>query len=274
MFDREYLVSVFKDTQERINRSPDFMNALKQSTDAQTFIAENDDLELPAPAYECDAQVIVTGNRTFEAAAKYRGQKVCTLNFASSSNPGGGVTNGARAQEECLCRCSTLYGCLNTRQMWDKFYAPHRQAHNPLHTDDIIFTPNVLVIKDDDHNPLDEPFLVDVITCAAPNLRQEPSNIYNAGDGSHAALISPEELLTLHIRRARRIMTVAARNRAEVLILGAFGCGAFRNDPKVVATAYKAVIADYLRHFRIIEFAVYCRPPYDNNYLTFKSIFG
>ena len=274
MFDREYLVSVFQDTQERIKRSPDYMYSLEQSINAQTFIAENDNLVIPDPAYESDAKVSVTGNRTFEAAAKYRGQKVCVLNFASSSNPGGGVTNGARAQEESLCRCSTLYNCLSTRQMWDKFYAPHRRAHNPLHTDDIIFTPDVLVIKDDDYNLLEYPFTVDVITCAAPNLRYEPSNAYNSGEGYQTAMITPKALLELHMQRAKRIMDVAAQNHAKVLILGAFGCGAFRNDPNIVATAYKEVINDYLRHFLTIEFAVYCHPNYDNNYRTFKSVIG
>ena len=68
--------------------------------------------------------------------------------------------------------------------MRDSFYTPHRQNRNALHNDDIIYTPNVVVIKDDDHNLLAETFMVDVITCAAPNLREKPNNAYNSGDHS------------------------------------------------------------------------------------------
>ena len=51
----------------------------------------------------------------------------------------------------------------------------------------------------------------------------------------------------------------------------AFGCGAFRNDPNVVAAAAKTVIADYLHAFRVIEFAVYCRPGDTANYDAFED---
>jgi uncharacterized protein (TIGR02452 family) len=84
--------------------------------------------------------------------------------------------------------------------------------------------------------------------------------------------ISPDELRLLHEQRARRILTVAAQNKADVLILGAFGCGAFRNDPMVVAQAYNDVLAEFSHHFRTIEFAVYCRPHDDSNYRAFKEI--
>ncbi len=71
------------------------------------------------------------------------------LNFASATNPGGGVVKGSSAQEECLCRCSVLYPCLDTRKMWAKFCDPHRQAGDPLYNDDCIYTPRVRVIKSD-----------------------------------------------------------------------------------------------------------------------------
>jgi uncharacterized protein (TIGR02452 family) len=193
------------------------------------------------------------------------------LNFASATNPGGGVAHGSSAQEECLCRCSTLYNCLNTRAIWDGFYTPHRKSGNPLHNDDIIFTPNVQVLKDDDYNVLPQPFAVDVITCAAPNLRPKPSNSYNPNEGE-AIDIPPQELFHLYIDRTQRIMEVAAYNNADVLILGAFGCGAFRNDPLLMARAFNCSLQHYLHHFHTVEFAVYCRPDKDTNYRTFKEI--
>lgn len=271
-FDRKkQLVSVFNDTLQRIGSSQELQAAVSQSIASQQYIGDADKIDLPAPPYTENARVVVSRLRSFEAAARYPGQKVTVLNFASSTSPGGGVENGASAQEECLCRVSTLYPCLKTRTAWEKFYAPHRAAHNPLHNDDIIYTQDVVVLKDDDYNLLPSPFRVDVITCAAPNLRDIPSNRYNRNDGD-AVHVSPEKLLELHLKRARKILSAAATNGAEVLILGAFGCGAFRNDPAVVAAAYQQVLPQFLNHFKTVEFAVYCSPSDSRNYEEFTKI--
>ena len=271
-FDRKkHLVSVFNDTMQRIGSSQDLQAAVSQSIASQQYIGDADNIELPAPPYTEKAQVVVSRLRSFEAAARYPGQKVAVLNFASSTSPGGGVENGASAQEECLCRVSTLYPCLKAQAAREKFYGPHRVAPNPLHNDDIIYTQNVVVLKDDDYNVLPSPFHVDVITCAAPNLRESPSNRYNRNDGE-AVHISPEKLLELHVKRARKILSAAAANGAEVLILGAFGCGAFRNDPAVVAAAYQQLLPHFRNHFKTVEFAVYCSPGDQRNYDAFTKI--
>lgn len=266
-------IEAFNDSMSRIESDSRLQQAVLSSIASQVFYPEGQPIALPTPPYTEPAQVIVTKNRSFEAARPYaeQGLKIAILNFASSTNPGGGVTSGASAQEECLCRVSTLYPCLKDEAMWDVFYAPHRKARNPLHNDDIIFTPDVQVLKDDDYRPLVDPFAVDVITCAAPNLREQPANPYNPSDGD-SKRISKDELYQLHKQRARRILTVAAQHEADVLILGAFGCGAFQNDPQVVARAYNDVLAEFSHHFRTIEFAVYCRPHDDSNYRAFKEI--
>lgn len=262
---------MFNDTLQRISSRQELQTAVNQSIASQQYIGDADKIDLPAPSYTEKAQVVVSRLRSFEAAARYPGQKVAVLNFASSTSPGGGVVTGASAQEESLCRVSTLYPCLKTQAAWEKFYAPHRAAPNPLHNDDLIYTQGVVVLKDDDYHPLPAPFRVDVITCAAPNLRDTPSNRYNRNDGD-AVHITPEKLLELHLKRARKILSVAAANGAEVLILGAFGCGAFRNDPTIVSTAYQQVLPQFLNHFKTIEFAVYCRPGDRRNYDAFTKI--
>ncbi len=69
--------------------------------------------------YDSRAKIVISHKRTYEAASSYKGKKVAVLNFASASNPGGGVVKGSSAQEECLCRCSSLYFALNEKKMWD-----------------------------------------------------------------------------------------------------------------------------------------------------------
>lgn len=274
---REDNILVFQDTEKLCKSNATLQEATKRAIAQQKVILENDALSsIVYEKYNENARVVVSKKRTFEAAAAYKGQKIAVHNFASASNPGGGVENGANAQEECLCRCSNLYFCLKEQEMWEKFYKPHRSAHNPIHNNDIIYTPSVTVFKTDSAMPklMDEKdwYDVDVITCAAPNLREKPSNQYNTGDGTKAIVMKDKDLLALHEQRLRRILDVAVLEGAEVIILGAFGCGAFMNNPEVVARAAKNVIKDYLKVFRNIEFAVYCSPRDDRNYKVFERV--
>ena len=181
---------IFRDTERRYASDPTLMQAVQQSTKNQVFIAESKSVIVPSVYKTEKANVIVSEKRSLEAAESYakQGKKVCVLNFASATNPGGGVVNGSSAQEECICRCTTLYPCLNTDEMWNAFYKPHRKAANPLYNNDCIYTPDVCVFKSDTNfpevMPKDEWWNVNILTCAAPNLRERPSNAMNphAGD--------------------------------------------------------------------------------------------
>ena len=86
-------------------------------------------------------------------------------------------------------------------------------------------------------------------------------------------MILAEELYQIHLKRAKHILHIAALNNVEILILGAFGCGAFRNDPNVVAKAYKDALEEYKKSFFLIDFAIYTRPDEEENYLAFKRHF-
>ena len=254
---------IFRDTERRYMSEPMLMQAVRRSTEAQVFIAERESVVVPSLHRAEKATVIVSGKRSLEAAEVYakQGKKVCVLNFASATNPGGGVVNGSSAQEECLCRCTTLYPCLNNNALWTAFYAPHRKAADPLYNSDCIYTPKVCVFKGDTNFPEPLPkedwWEVNILTCAAPNLRERPSNAMNPHAGDKAAKITPTELEKLLTARIRRIFEIAIANGNEVLILGAFGCGAFKNPPQIVAKVINAVMQDYLYHFDTIEYAVY-----------------
>ena len=266
---KDYLVGVFSDTVRRIDFGGNLTDVIAKSTASQQYYI-GDSLNVVLDRKN-ETEVVVTQLRTFEAAAKHIGLKTAVLNFASATTPGGGVEKGASAQEECLCRVSTLYPCLKSKKAWDLFYHPHRIQENPLHNNDVIYTPNVVVFKDDDYNLLQDWFTVNVITCAAPNLREKPSNSYNKHDGEHVS-ITDQELLELHKSRARKILSVAAENNNEVVVLGAFGCGVFMNPPTVVATAYKLVLPEFKGVFKIVEFAVYCPTSDKRNYEAFKML--
>ncbi len=185
---------------------------------------------------------------------------------------------GATAQEEALCRCSTLYFVLDTEELMKTFYLPHRKAGDPLYNDDCLYTPGVVVFKSDISFPerMDEKnwYQVDVITCAAPNLRNMPSNLMNPFAGNAPADIEDDGLYELHLQRLERVFRVAAANGAEVLILGAFGCGAFCNPPAVVARAFKTIQAKYASYFETIEYAVFCGGHETQNYDAFCEAFG
>lgn len=276
---RQENIEIFKDTEKLCKENTAIKEALQKSRKGQKLIPE--DVEMPLidkKRFGHPAKVVVSKKRTLEAAAAYKETKTAVHNFASASNPGGGVERGANAQEECLCRCSDLYFCLNTPEMLNGFYRPHRQARNPIHNDDIIFTPEVLVFKRDSECPklLDgsEWYQVDVITCAAPNLRERLGNTFNTGDGRKSVKMSDEALLDLHERRLRRILDTAISEKDETVILGAFGCGAFKNKPEIVVQAAGNVIEDYLYAFKNIEFAVYCSPRDDRNFRVFENYMG
>lgn len=274
-------IEIFEDTQHLYKTNQRLVEAVnKSSSEQQMFGNRRCIIGFDGRTYAHPAKINVSPKRTLEAAAPYAyaGKKTCILNLASATNPGGGVIKGSSAQEEAICRCSTLYPNLKEQRIWNQFYAPHRRARDPLHNDDCIYTPGVVVLKSNVDYPQFLPeekwYSVNVLTCAAPNLRERPSNEMNAGDGDAAVHISREDLQALHEKRMRRVLEIAWAKGNEVVILGAFGCGAFRNPPAVVAQAMKTVVQEYRMRFETIEFAVYCGAQYDTNYRVFQQVLG
>lgn len=240
---------VMMDTQKQYETLPELREAVHFSIEHQFMVSQEKHIDQPA-ARESHTQYFTSPRRTFEAAQGYKDKKVAVLNFANNHSVGGAPFS-AGAQEESLCRCSTLYPCLQA--MRDGFYQKHIEEYgkgliNEMGSDDLIYTPDVVVFKTDNRTDpvfprmMDEKewFKVDVITCAAPELmkmRRTPGNY--------------EEIIT---RRIKKILDVAARERVDVLILGAWGCGAFGNDIAVVAKAFYTLLEHY--NFETVEFAL------------------
>ena len=277
---------VFEDAMRLCRENSRFRQAIEESGAKHYLVAAEENPAVEEGArFDAPAQVVVSKKRSLEAAGSraYEGLKVCVHNFASATNPGGGVVNGANAQEECICRCSTLYPNINMDAIRHAFHEKHKMLlrkgeMDATYNDDCIFTPKVVVFKKDDGvcGTMEERewYSVDVITCAAPNLRKRPSNAMNPDSGTRGIGISDGRLQELHEKRLRRILTIAKKEREDVVILGAFGCGAFQNPPEVVVRAYRKVLSEFLRDFRVIEFAVYCAPHAVKNYEAFYEAFG
>jgi len=278
---RARLVEVFHDTQRFYTEDAALAAAVASSKEATKFYEADDYPELPATDGARRQEIQVAKTKTFETAMKLHGEhpdkKIAVLNFASATRPGGGVKNGSGAQEESLCRCSTLFPTIDQGWLWEKYYGANRAAHDVCHTDACIYSPGVVICKTDEDIPRrmapEDWVAVDVVTCAAPNLRHEPANWYNPETGKPVRM-DASRLYDLHVRRAKHIMHVAAANQADILVLGAFGCGAFANDPAVVAKAYQTAEQEYRGRFDKIVFAIYCRDYETENFKAFQEALG
>lgn len=170
---------------------------------------------------------------------------VMCLNFASAKNPGGGFLNGSLAQEESLAVASSLYLCQKENF---GFYEKHRKLKTNLYTDDIIFSPNVPFFRNDDGELLKKPVLASVVTAAAVN--------YGAVEKNEKRRVS--KIPDIMRRRIEKVLAISALHGNDTLILGAWGCGVFRNDPAVIAKLFKEVLeTTFKNQFKKVVFAIY-----------------
>jgi uncharacterized protein (TIGR02452 family) len=184
-------------------------------------------------------QIQVANETTFQAARRLidDGHRPLALNFANGVQPGGGFLSGARAQEEVLCRSSALYSTL----VDDPMYTHHRHRPLPDSTDWAILSPDVPVFRSDEGDPLDEPWLLSFITSAAP----------------YAPSVGQPESQNLLARRIHRVLAIASAYGYETLVLGAWGCGAFGNDPSRTALDYRTALeTEFGGHFTEVVFAI------------------
>ncbi|MEV4227036.1 TIGR02452 family protein [Streptomyces bobili] len=198
-----------------------------------------------------EPRIEVTGESSLEAARRLADAPVAVLNFASARNPGGGYLNGAQAQEEALCRGSALYTCLLRAP---EFYDHHRAHRDPFYTDRVIHSPAVPVFRDDRGRFLSEPYTAGFLTAAAPN----------AGVVLRTAPERASELPRALAVRAERVLETAAAHGYRRLVLGAWGCGVFRNDPAQVADAFRTLLGPggrFERTFAHVVFGVLDRTP-------------
>ncbi len=219
--------------------------------------APDDPVDVPV-GNGADPVIEVTSETSLQAARRLGGTAACLV-FASAKNPGGGFRTGAQAQEESIARASALHACLESVP---EFYSFHRQQRDLRYSDRVIYSPAVPVFRDDKGTLLDEPYPVSFLTAAAPNLgairRNQPADAGTVPDVLAA--------------RAGRVLRVAAAHGHRVLLLGAWGCGVFGNDPAMVAAAFAGQIARSGDWFDRIVFPVYDRQAGTPTYATFTRV--
>ena len=214
-------------------RAVEIIESVRACLDATRFYAP-EDLErlrqdlLSGPCGSSATAFEVVNETTLTGVSRLlsRGEgPVAVLNFASAKNPGGGFLNGSQAQEESLARSSALHA--SQQRAWT-FYERHRASPSLLYSDAMIVSPGCPIIRDDDGVLLDEPQLATIITSAAPNAGAAANN-------------RPGELPLIpdvFARRSEYVLALASSHGYRNLVLGAWGCGVFRNDPRVVAAAF------------------------------------
>ncbi len=255
------LMRVFSDTKKTIESTPELLKAVEHSQNTLEILSVKREIRRPPVLSSSETTVSVTTRRTMEAALhlkkRFHEDRIAVLNFANAYTPGGGVTSGATAQEECLCRVSTLYPVLTFFKAQKEYYQKNARDNSLLQPMRLVYAEDIVVFKSDTDTPAlmdkNEWFTCDVITAAAPDLRD---TIKDGKD--HKADISEEALYDFHLNMALNILMAAYRHEVKNLILGAFGCGVFLNPPSLVARAYREALLKFKGVMSNIEFAVYC----------------
>lgn len=210
-----------------------------------------------------NTRIYVHNQTTLSAAQLYvaTGYSTVALNFASARHPGGGWLSGAQAQEESLGRASGLVTCIED----DEMYQRHLRLRDALYTNSAIYSPEVPVFRDDYHNLLDRPYLLSFITAPAVN-----AAVVIQRDSSRRK----EVYDTMRVR-IRRVLSIAAMHQHNALILGAWGCGVFGNDPLKIAELFaEALHGPFSGVFDEVVFAILDSSKQERFIGPFYKVFG
>lgn len=263
---------MFKNTLQLIDSNVKLKQLTEKAISATRIIEEN--FQSNKKPYKTETTVSFIEALTLQAAEKLirKNKKTAVLNFANPVEPGGGVWRGANAQEEYLCRASNLYPCLSNEKSLP-YYDYHKNQLKKsarrvfLASDRIVYSEGVTVIKvdvADCQKYLDKWYQIDVITCAAPwfNSKQD--------------LLPDNQLYDIFYSRIQNILESAIEYGVEALVLGAFGCGAFHNPPRVVAKVFHDILLEerYRNAFSDVVFAVKRTSDYCENIEWFEIEFS
>ena len=241
-------------------REVSISDAVTRAIRETVFYPPGWEIELP-PSRGYKTEIEVRNESTLAAARRLLSTDLnpAVLNFGSGQHPGGSYRSGSRDQEASLARSSALVACLGSVP---EFYELHERHDDPLFTDAMIYSRDVPFFRGCDHQLLDAPYHLSVITAAAPRAD------YLEGRS--------DEIIDAFVRRMRRVIEIARENRHDSLVLGAWGCGASGNDPALVAELFGESIEEHaMGAFREIVFAIVDRrqiDPFERVFEPFQAL--
>ena len=230
-----------------------FGDEIKEVVENSEIINGDDNISTNVTKTENHPNQILVNDDSVSACLKYHNGITCILNFSSYKNPGGMFYEGSKAQEECLCHESYLY---NVLKEIDNFYTWNKKNLNKaLYKNRAIYSPNVRFVRDE------ESVRVDVLTCASPNFKA--ANKYQN--------VTKEENHEVLKNRIKFIKNICENHEVKTLILGAYGCGVFGQDPYEVALLFQTIFTN-----SEIENIYYAVPDEINseNFDAFNKVFN
>lgn len=254
----------------------DLEQNIAEATEQAQFLNPDDLTKLTIAATQLRAEradfetiIEVNNETTFSAASRLatveQEEKILCLNFASAKNPGGGFLGGSQAQEESLARASALYPTLTP--FMESMYMFHRKYGTCLYSHRMIYSPKVAVFRDDFDNLLEQPYYTSFITAPA----------VNAGCVHQNEAKKAKKIASTMLERVEAVLATAYTQGYEVLVLGAWGCGVFRNNPEDVALYFGSYLLNngaYAGAFRKIVFGVLDHSKNEATFKAFEKVFS
>lgn len=211
------------------------------SNSVKKSIVYNESTKLNYPPKNSDAKntpdIIIMAKTTEKAIIQYQNYKTAALNFASYKYPGGGFVKGSIAQEEALCHTSTLYNVISDSKFNKEYKFNRENTNNGLYRNWGIYSPDI-IFPIDDYTETN----CDILTCPAPNL-----SAYKGDKNTYKEYLE---------KRIKFTLDIFYNNSPEIIILGAFGCGVFGNEPGIVAKLFKKYLTEYNYGFKKVIFAI------------------
>lgn len=243
-------IKIFNDTREvSLNEYKNYTEDLTNNTVVYTeeyikfFFANCNNLDKQQNISICNGDTI---SCVLNIYRKDNDNHIAMLNFADAYTPGGLVLKGATTQEECICRCSNLYESLISDKCKNDYYDYNATLKNRYYTDRTIYSKYVCLFKDSNYNRLSYPIFPDVITCPAPVCCENKE---------------------VWVNRIDAVLCAAKENNIDTLILGAWGCGAFGNDAKFVAS----IFMEELEKYKVADNVIFAIPTNDVDSYNYKS---
>lgn len=277
--DRNKRITIFENTLQYCEREHKLVKAVENTRKNTVLYMEPlSEIAKPDKQWNSPCKIVVSRYRTLEAVRKWYTKlpqsRIGLLNFAAATIPGGGVIRGSDTQEEYLCRCTTLYPCLDVNDLWKGYYSFHCQKGSALYSNACIYTPGIIgirteskrlgLMREKDWN------VVDVISCSVPSVRRWLSVNMNLFAGKEL-LIHNEDLYVLLYRRITGALQVAASHKIDILVLDVFDCGGCSDFFHMAVTIIEKALKEFEYSFKAVELALGCTLQNARDYEIFSS---